>query len=318
MKRRFAYYDPCRTYERAAISWPWGNDILEITHVGDGNIGFFADAASRFEVVNPVLYVCRNKGVIRMNRTTCAEVRIPDRLIAGVRRCSSIEFTLSFPENSFETHRADVEHLLRFPDFLIRTMPPKEIPDVDLDELECPLREDEEEKLPHVSPRVAFGEWICSHGGELVFESSDGYVLAHDGHNLLLVSFFDGSGAIWLADETMIDGDPPLWFSESACVESPLYKLGLAAEHFNRLGYCKVLPLTIISDRIEIVNEEDMLEEWCRIGIRVCYCHRQDEYLSTFEDVLESMAGNGEEFRVPSTEKMNELKKEIMRYEKGT
>ncbi|MBR4253669.1 MAG: hypothetical protein IKQ16_01115 [Lentisphaeria bacterium] len=320
MKRRFAYYDPCRTYERAAISWPWGNDILEITHVGDGNIGFIADAASRFEVVNPVLYVCRNKGVIRMNRTTCAEVRIPDRLIAGVRRCSSIEFTLSYPETSFEMHRANVEHLLRFPDFLIRPMPPKAPTDadMDMDELECPLRKDEESMISNVSPRVAFEEWIRTHGGEIVFESTDGYVLAHDGHNLLLVSFFDGSGSIWLADEEMFNGDPPMWFSESAHVESPLYKLRLAAEHFNRLECCKVLPLTIVSDRIEIVNEEDMMEEWCRMGIRVCYCHRQDEYLNAFEDFLASMAKDGGEFRVPGKDNMNALIEEIMRYEKGT
>ena len=317
MNGQFSFYDPHKTYEQAAISWPKESDVLDLTHVGDGNIGFIADIASRFEVIDPIFFVCRNKGVIRMNRTTYVEVRIPDNLIAGVRHCSSIEFTLSSPENTLETYRATVEHLLRFPDYLIRTMPPKEIPDVDLDELERPLHEDDEaEKMPHMPPRAVFEEWICKQGGEIVFEFSDGYVLANDGHNLLLVSFFDGSGSTWLADEEMFNGEPPLWFSESAHAESPLYKISLAAKHFNRLGYCKVLPLTIISDQIEVINAEDMMEEWCKMGVLVCYCHKQDEYVDTFENLLEAITKIDGEFRVPGTEKMNALKKEIMRYDK--
>lgn len=316
MSKHFTYYDPHKTYEQATVSWPKESDVLDLTQVGDGNLGFIADIPSRFDVINPILYVCRNKGVIRMNRTVYVEVQIPDHLISQVRRCSNIEFTLSYPVNSFETHHATVTHLLRFPDFLIRKMAPKETPDIDLDELERPLQAGEEEEKPYTPCRVAFEEWIREHDGEIVFESKDGYILAHDRRNLLLVSFFDGTRGMWLADEEMSNGEAPLWFSESAHAESPLYKLRLAAEHFNRLEYCKVLPLTIISDRIEIINAEDMMEEWYKLGIRVCYCHRQEEYVDPFGKVLEAIAKDGGEFRVPSTDNMNELKNEVMRYDK--
>ena len=316
MSKHFTYYDPHKNYQQAVVSWPKESDVLELTQVGDGNIGFIADIHSHFDVVNPILYVCRNKGVIRMNRTVYVEVQVPDHLIARVRRCSNIEFTLSDPVNALETYHAAVTHLLRFPDFLIRRMKPREIPDIDLDELERPLQADEEDEMPYTPPRAAFEEWIREHDGEIVFESNDGYVLAHDRRNLLLVSFFDGSRGSWLADEDMFNGEAPLWFSESAHAESPLYKLGLAAKHFNRLEYGKVLPLTIISDRIEIINAEDMMEEWCKLGIRVCYCRRKEEYVEPFGEVLESIAEGGVEFRVPSVENMNALKKEVIRYDK--
>jgi hypothetical protein len=59
-----------------------------------------------------------------------------------------------------------------------------------------------------------------------------------------------------------------------------------------------------------------MMEEWCKLGIRVCYCRRKEEYVDPFGEVLDSIAEGSGEFRVPSMENMNALKNEVMRYDK--
>lgn len=346
---RFSFYDSHKTYEPETVSWPKENDIPELSQMGDGNIGFIVDVGTRFDVVNPVFYMCRAKGVVRLNRTTYVEVGIPERLISKVRLCPNIEVTLSYPESSFESFRATVKHLLRFPDFLAHKMSPASTPDIDLDELERPLQADKKQKRtasfsdddedmplfrqheenngnaddrdafslwPRTSPRSIFKEWIADHGGEIVFESAGGYLLAHDGRNLLIVSFFDEKDIFWLTDEDKFDGEPPLWFSENGPAASPLYKLGLAAEHFNRLSFCHVLPLTVLSDHIELINAEDMAKKWDQLGMHVCYCHRTEKYADTFEHFLESAAKTSGEFRIPCAENMNALKNEVIRYEK--
>ena len=341
---RLSFYDPHKTYSPEPVSWPQESDLLELTQMGDGNLGFVADIGTRFEVVNPVFYFCGGKGIARLNRSTFVEVRIPERLLSRVRRCSSIEITVSYPENSFESFRATVNHLLRFPDLLMHDMPSREIPDIDLDELERPLQADEKmepggpdggngnnrspirrnekgrgdsgeaEANPygvHASPRAVFEEWIAGHGGEIVSEFPDGCLLAHDGHNLLLVSFFDEDETFWLTDEDKCSDEPPFWFSESGRAVSPLYRLKLAAELFSRVPDCNVLPFAILSDHIEIVCAEETAEEWKRLGMHVCYCRRTEPYADTFERFLESAAKNGGDFCVPGAESMNELKRVI-------
>ncbi len=313
MTNKISFYKCRKSYEPVQVSRPLKDDDdgLELSNVGDGEIGIIKDFKPDFKIINPVFYASREKGVLRLNRTTFMDVNITGNDFARLRNFSTIEIFFTHSSNSLESFRAKVELLLRLPEFVVRHVSSN----IDLGEMEREFRK-EGKKRHHKPPRVIFEDWIRTHGGDIVFESADGYILAHDGHTLLIVSFFDGDDPSWLADEERVNGEPPQWFSESAHMESPLYKLGLAAKHFNSLGYGKVLPLTVISDHIEILNEEDITEEWEKMGMHVCYCHKTEDYIDTFEHFLESAAKEGGEFRVPSTEIMNELKKEGTRFEK--
>jgi hypothetical protein len=59
-----------------------------------------------------------------------------------------------------------------------------------------------------------------------------------------------------------------------------------------------------------------MAETWDKMGVRVCYCFREEDGLEPFFNFLENAAENSTECRVPGEEEMKALKNELMKYDK--
>ena len=104
----------------------------------------------------------------------------------------------------------------------------------------------------------------------------------------ILVSFFDQEDPDWLADEEQFSNDdPPLWFSISSHVESPVFRLFLAANCLGKTDSCKVTTLMIMSDHINILNAKEMVDTWNGMNVNLCYCSRSESFADTFEHVLD-------------------------------
>ncbi len=122
--------------------------------------------------------------------------------------------------------------------------------------------------------------------------------LALDGEKILLC-FSDNEKGDWLADEELFNGEPPLWFSETAHRVSPVFKITEAVEKFKKKLSKNGLDQTVVPILIEkagtIINADEMASVWKSAGILVC---RTDlggpEELMSFTQTLPEATGSGD------------------------
>ncbi|MBO4647093.1 MAG: hypothetical protein J5806_02940 [Lentisphaeria bacterium] len=151
--------------------------------------------------------------------------------------------------------------------------------------------DDSSENTPVSKPddRVRLAADLADRMGEVISEYKKGdgeFILARGKRHLMLISFFVHWNTEWLADEESFNGDPPLWFSEAAHLQSPLYIVKVAAEYLKKEFDIDAIPVVILADKIDIINLEDILKEWRKTGVQVCYCQREDDVIPIFDQEL--------------------------------
>ena len=298
------YYPTRQRYTANTVSWDQ-SDSRELGEFQNG-LGLTLEFADVAGIRNPVLLVCRDRGLLKLNSYTFFDVNIPEDLRPRLRCCSTIEVIVSYSPTSATSVYPEVERVLRMPPYLDVFLPSESAEDKDEnkndnendDEGENSAADDggkatlwgsDESQWKRISPQKTFMSWVADNDGEVLFEyknKASEFVLVLVRHLPMLVSFFDGDDAMWLADEEKFNGEPPLWFSQDSHQQSPLYAMGLALKHLRSRGCAGVLPVTLMSDHIEIVNAIDMKEEFDKIGIAICYCTREDEQFTSFEQCL--------------------------------
>ena len=311
------YYPTRKRYTANTVSWD-KSDSRELGEFQNG-LGLTLEFADVAGIRNPVLLVCRDRGLLKLNSYTFFDVNIPEDLRPRLRCCSTIEVIVSYSPTSATSVYPEVERVLRMPPYLDAFLPSKsaggkgkdksadESNDVDhmdvTDNITVEVGEDtsaddggeavywgaEKSEWERISPQKTFMSWLTDNDGEVLYEykhKASEFIFVLVRHLPMLVSFFDGDDISWLADEEMFNDEPPLWFSQDSHQQSPLYAMGLALRHLRSRGCARVLPVTLMSDHIEIINAMDMKEEFDRIGISICYCTREDKYFPSFEQCL--------------------------------
>lgn len=293
-----SYYPVNKEYTPPTVHWPDPANAEELSQFQNG-LGITMHFKNVKSIRHPTFFVCRDRGVLRLNHRTFFEVKIPDKLRPMIAGSPNVEVLLTYDESSFTSVFALVERMIRMPSYLCEKLP---------EEAAKPRPTGRGSEKPagpkwrRTRPRHAFEQLIAKTGGEIIIDYECGgsaFVLAHDGSILLLVSFFDEDDPEWLADEERFNDEPPLWFSENGHCRSPLYDIGTTAEYLDKNGFGKLLPLTVMSDHIDIVNLDDIRSEWERTGVTVCYCSRREEFVAPFAETLAAAAKAHPEYRIP-------------------
>ena len=155
----------------------------------------------------------------------------------------------------------------------------------------CEDWEDEKKREPDEASGASVRSRLAAAGmidrlGEVVgeYKKGDGeFVLIRGARSLMLVSFFTHREVEWLADETCFNDAPPLWFSETAHLQSPLYSVALAAEYLKTEFDIGAIPVAILDDAVTVINLSDMRDSWRKTGVRICYCRREEDGIPAFD-----------------------------------
>lgn len=277
-------------------------------------------------VKKPRLYVCRGKGLLKLNRNTLIAVNIPKSIEPMTRCCSDVEIMIGSEEGTgYDSVFATVERVLRFPRYLDVKAPEKtgqkedgDAPDEDAPDEGAEEAEEQPPAVEVVPARPIFERWLARRNGGIIAEhvgKGADFVLAHDGRILLLVSFFDEPAAEWLADEERFNGEPPMWFSERSYAPSPVYPVGKAARHLERMGLGSVLPIALMGDHVDFVNAEDMAEDWKKLGVTVCRCTRSEDGIPALGDFVDAADDDRPDCRLPDEPSLEKLKRAVELYE---
>lgn len=320
--KNITYYSTPKRYDQSTSPLPKLGETVEIVMSNSGLcIGMTDTPTEAFR--KPRLYICRGKGLLQLNRGVFVEVSISENIAPMLRCQPDVEVITGGTDPTVpNTFSVKAELVLMFPEYLRDILDGK--PDAEPEDIALPLKTDDDRtdapppELERVPTRPLFEEWLARRNGGILAEYSgddSGFVLAHDGKILLLVSFFDESAATWLADEDPFDGKPPLWFSECSSAVSPVYTVAQAARHLDQLEYGRVLPVTIVGDHVDVINRLEIAETWEKLGVAVCYCARSESPLSPFGKIIE-FAGRaaGGEYRLPEPEMLERLKKAVALY----
>ena len=294
------YYPTHKRYTPNTVSWD-KSDSRELGEIQNG-LGLTLQFENVASIRHPVFMVCRKSGLLKLNSCTFFDVVIPDDLLPKLRGCTNIEVIVTYSKNSVTSVYPEVERVLRMPPYLDVFLPNESADGenaVEEEEEEENTVADhggeaaypgsEESQWKRISPQKTFMSWVADNDGEVLFEykhKASEFILVLVRHLPMLVSFFDGDDTLWLADEEKFNDEPPLWFSQDSHRQSPLYAMGLALKHLRSRGCARVLPVTLMSDHIEIINAMDMKEEFDKTGISICYCTREHEQFPSFEQCL--------------------------------
>lgn len=107
---KFVFPDDCKSYTLAQMQ---------------NNLGFtlFSNDAgikNKSEIRNPIIYICCNEGLLRLNRYTFVKVTIPNELKGMLHYCSDIE-VLICKDDDFTNYTSiypQIKRVFRFPVFL--------------------------------------------------------------------------------------------------------------------------------------------------------------------------------------------------------
>lgn len=102
------------------------------------------------------------------------------------------------------------------------------------------------------------------------FGACSSYDILQIGNRIVLAVLANLPGD-WLADEDAFHGEPPLWFSESDHVVSPVYYAQKCRDFFSgRLPDLDIVAVVVLPKSSVLVNEEEMMDCWrerCRVAL---------------------------------------------------
>ncbi len=309
------YYECSKHYSPLKIALPKAGQKFELERRNE-NVGLTIDfdyigIRDMKEISNPMIYICRNKGILRLNRHSFFNVTVPDDLKHIVNSCSDIEISIE-KDCSYHNVYAHVKKVLRFPELLDLEME-------DVDDDDCGNDDDFDEEnddwddekawneefsynmydsdIFHVldsdrdHAHDVFREWLISNSGTIIYECSDNdceFAMVHCMERIFLVSFFDGkSENEWLGDEWEGLGfRRPYWISSSNVAVSPLFGVMVALNYLRFRSITCVCPLVILGDDIQFGNINEMLEKWDEHNVFVCRASAEDENIGSFDNFL--------------------------------
>ncbi len=309
------YYECSKRYSPLKVFYPKHDRYCSIERMFDNislNISS-TDAGIRNlnDISSPTIYICRNKGILRLNRHSFVNVTIPDELKHAVDSCSDIEVCIETEDYSSHSVYARVKKVLRFPEML----------DIETDGDDDDSRDDdafdgdndgwEDDEIrgnggsvfPNATGNLhvlasnrdhahdVFREWLVKNSGTLLYEYSDHdceFVMAHCMERCFLVSFFDGkSEDRWHGDEW---GGPgfrrPYWIGSSRVALSPLFGVAVVLAYLRASAPLDVFPMVILGDDIQFVNINEMLEKWDALEVFACKATAEDENIGSFDSLI--------------------------------
>jgi len=288
-----------------------GKDALDIGKcIQDFYIAFTYNKLKVFQ--HPRLFIRKsdNKGILRLNFCTYFPVAIPDKFKAELACSKYVEIILSSEDNSEHVSKnAPVSHVLKFPELYDLNSQPSEptntedlvklsdileksplnqigVPATDIsvpEEENEPIDESIEysesgsEDFEHCSCQHALEQWLSEH------KNFSMHIQKYNDHRLCLITdnvskvfvicLFETAGE-WLADEELFNDEPPLYFSETSHLVSPVFASQAIADYLHcRIGL-DVSPFVLLDDAVSIINEEDMSLEWMMSFVTICSCNR--------------------------------------------
>lgn len=302
---KIIYYPLEKEYSTARCKYPDSENALELIQLVN-NFAINVQFNDIQSVTNPRFYICRGEGFLQLNRRNFFAVKIPDQLKPMLRHCPEVEVIISGSNNSVDTVYPIVEQVLRTPEYVLHDMTRPVI---------SRNKDNAQSKNPHTHPAEIFYSWLGENlEGDIVMEyhkDDDIFALVHDGNAMMLVSFFNESKSEWLAAEYELGDDPPMWFSEDGHCRSPLYTVQRAAEYLRDQHMGKILPLVILSDHINVINADDMVDTWRESGVTVCYCSRKEEFIAPFAESIEAAEKDHPEFQIQDDEEIQNVQKAL-------
>lgn len=298
------YYPSEKEYSTAWCKYPDSDNALELFQLVN-NFGINVQFNDIQSVTNPRFYICRGEGFLQLNRRNFFAVKIPDSLRPMLRHRPEIEVIISGSNNSVDTVYPIVEQVLRTPEYVLHDMT-RQVEDADPEG--CPDQNPSPNEgagpvFPHTPPDEVFYAWLVEDNldADVVMEYHKGdesFALVHDGKIMMLVSFFDEPEQEWLPDEEELNEEPPHWFCSKRNLRSPVYTLKLATEYLRDHGIENVLPLTIVSDHIDLIAADDVIaDEWKKNGVSVCYCFRQKDVVVPFAEIVKTAEKDHPEYQ---------------------
>ena len=73
----------------------------------------------------------------------------------------------------------------------------------------------------------------------------------------------------------------------------------------------KILPLVILSDHINVINADDMVDTWRESVVTVCYCSRKEEVIAPFAESIEAAEKDHPEFQIQDDEEIQNVQKAL-------
>ncbi len=298
-----SYYPSVKEYETAKTIYPQSDNALELVQL-QNELGIGIKFEEINSVKNPRFYICRGQGFLQLNRSNFFAVTIPDQLEPILRHSSTVEVVIAYGEGSTSNVPAIIEQVLRVPEYVTHDMT-RQVEDAgpksDSDQ-DTSSDEDTRPVFPHTPPAEVFFGWLIEDNmdADIIMEYHKGddiFALVHNGKIMMLVSFFDEPEQEWLPDEEEFNEEPPLWFCSNRHRRSPVYTLKLAAEYLKEHGIENVLPLTILSDHIDLISADVIADEWKKNGVSVCYCFRQEDFVAPFAEIVKTAEKDHPEYQ---------------------
>ncbi len=107
---KFVLPDDCKSYTLAQMQNNLGFTVFS------NDIGI----KNKSEIRTPTIYICRNEGILRINRYTFVKVTIPNELKGMLHYCSDIEVVIC-KDDDFSNYTSiypQIKRVFRFPNFL--------------------------------------------------------------------------------------------------------------------------------------------------------------------------------------------------------
>ncbi|MBO4344515.1 MAG: hypothetical protein J5833_02090 [Victivallales bacterium] len=308
------YYECSKHYSPLKISFPKEGKKYRLERRTE-NVGLtmcFEETGMRDmnDVSSPTIYICHNRGILRLNRHSFFNVVVPDELKHIVNSCSDIEVNIE-KDCTYESVFAHVRKVLRFPEMLELQYDDDDDDcddDGDLDEENDDLKDEiawnagcrDNTDVAEISKAIeshddnahrVFNEWLIANSGTVMCAYSDHdceFVMAHCMERIFLVSFFDGkSEDEWLGDEWGGHGfRRPYWISNSNVAVSPLYGVMMALGYLRFRSIADVCPIVILGDDIQFGNVNEMIGKWDELKVFVCRATAEDENIGPFDSLI--------------------------------
>lgn len=133
-----------------------------------------------------------------------------------------------------------------------------------------------DENFEHISCQNALIQWLAEHKNfSMHVQKCKDHrlcIVTDNASKIFVICLFENAGS-WLADEELFNEAPPLYFSETSHLVSPVFTAKAIADYWLCRTGLEVVPFVLLDDEI-IINEEDMSLEWMMGLVSICSCNR--------------------------------------------